>query len=91
MKSLWKKFKLQFSDIENNLQDQKSIIDREVLVASETAAFRERQEASLYRRDGIQFRDQQVQLVKENRNWQIKLHKRLKGMVLLSLPYENIP
>ncbi|KAF8242919.1 ankyrin [Wilcoxina mikolae CBS 423.85] len=71
-KTMWKPFKIQFKEIEGDLQDQRDKIDLEIIVASETALLRERQEASLYRREGVQHRLLQIEHNEGSRDWRIQ-------------------
>lgn len=78
-KTLWRPFKLQFSDIERSLQEQSENIDRELAIASEIAACRERQVASLYRHQGYQHRELQLKYWEESREWRVQHDFRQKG------------
>ncbi|KAF8248446.1 hypothetical protein K440DRAFT_660785 [Wilcoxina mikolae CBS 423.85] len=71
-KTLWRPFKLQFSDIERRLQEQSENIDRELAIASEIAACRERQVASLYRHQGHQHRELQLKHWEQSREWRVQ-------------------
>lgn len=78
-KALWRPFKLQFSDIEQRLQDQSERIDRELAIASEKAACRERQVACLYRQEGHQHRTLQLKHWEESREWRIQQYALQEG------------
>ena len=72
-KSIWKPFKVEFQDIENRLSDQRDIIEQEIRLASETAAYQARQEAVIYQRCGYLYRERAEewrvqQDIKEKRN-----------------------
>ena len=72
VKILWKPFKLQFEDTEVKLQEQRAMIEMEVKLASETAAAHERLENSVYRIEGRQHRQDQVDNWIESRNWRLR-------------------
>ena len=78
-KTLWRPFKLQFPDIERGLQEQSENIDRELAIASENAACKERQVASLYRHQGYQNRALQLKYWEESREWRVQQDIRQKG------------
>ncbi|KAF3933717.1 hypothetical protein ABW19_dt0203989 [Dactylella cylindrospora] len=72
VKTLWKPFKVQFQDIEKQLEDQRQTIDDEVRIASEIAAHKARQSALIYQREGFAHRKFEVEQWAKNRDWQLQ-------------------
>ncbi|KAJ6256214.1 hypothetical protein Dda_9049 [Drechslerella dactyloides] len=71
-KAIWKPFKAQFEDVEGQLEEQRRIIDDEVLIASQTAAHDAAQSALIYQMDGYKHRQFQVDQWARNRDWQMQ-------------------
>ncbi|KAK6526134.1 hypothetical protein TWF281_011170 [Arthrobotrys megalospora] len=71
-KSIWKPFKAQFADVEGQLEDQRRVIDDEVLIASETAAHEAAQSALIYQKDGYSHRKFEVEQWAGNKKWQLQ-------------------
>lgn len=75
LKSMWKSFKQHFQDLENSLYDQKEQIDYHIKIASESEAHKERQLASLYRRQGAEHRLLEIEQWAEAREWRVEHSK----------------
>jgi len=78
-RALWKPFKVQFPDLENRLRAQSDAIDRELAIASETAALRDRQAAVLYRTEGIRHRAIESKHRVESQEWRLQQDFKEKG------------
>lgn len=78
---MWKPFKAQFPDLENRLRDQSETIDRELTIASETAALRDRQAGILYRTEGTRLRAIESEHRAESREWRLQQDIKEKGEI----------
>ncbi|KAK6343722.1 hypothetical protein TWF730_011311 [Orbilia blumenaviensis] len=71
-KSIWKPFKVQFADLEEQLEEQRRIIDTEIKIASEIAAHEAVQSALIYQRGGYAHREFEIRQWAENKDWQLQ-------------------
>ncbi|EGX43896.1 hypothetical protein AOL_s00210g343 [Orbilia oligospora ATCC 24927] len=72
VKSIWKPFKVQFADLEGQLEEQRHMIDDEVLIASELAAHQAAQCTLIYQNRGYTHREFEVNQWTRNKEWQLK-------------------
>ncbi|KAF3316609.1 hypothetical protein TWF173_001892 [Orbilia oligospora] len=72
VKSIWKPFKVQFADLEGQLEEQRHMIDDEVLIASELAAHEAAQCTLIYQNRGYTHREFEVDQWTRNKEWQLK-------------------
>ena len=82
LKSLWKPFDIGFQDIEGALQSQQKLVDYEIRLASEEAAFEQRRKENMFREQGIRHQEFEIQQWDHSKKWIQKLEQRAKCMYL---------
>jgi len=82
LKSLWKPFDIGFQDIEGVLQSQQKLVDYEIRLASEAAAFEQRRKENMFREQGVRHQEFELQQWDRSKMWIQKLEQRAKCMYL---------
>ena len=75
--AFWKPFELQFGSFAINLKNQCKDVQEEIGLASQQAAFQERQVQVAYRKSGLDFRQKMQQESAEARHWRLQREERM--------------